>query len=386
MTHPTDPIAAVTHPDPYPYYARLVAERPVYDEPSIGSWVVSSAEAVMAVLTSASYRVRPLDEPVPAALVGSPAGEVFGRLVRMRDGAEHQPIKDAVAAALATIDPARVAELSQAWAQKLVEAHRESDIVYGLSVHVIGSLLGIPDNQLSQTAGWMSAFARCFSPISTPEQVKQGKQAAGHMWETIAALLAAHPDRTSGLLGVLAEELRRAGCDDDIIIANGIGLLWQPHDATAGLIGNTLVTLARHADLRERLAADPSLIDRVIAEVLRYDPPIQNTRRYVAAETLLAGQQLRAGDSVLVVLAAANRDPAANADPATFDPDRTNGQSFTFGAGPHACPGRIPAVTIARAGVEALLEAGVLPGEPVSYQPSANARIPVVNWNRSPQP
>src|SRR5260370_23240595 len=93
---PTDPIAAVTHRDPYPYYARLVAERPLYHDRDLGLWVASSAEMVNAVLASELCRVRPPAEPVPRALAGTAAGEVFRRLVRMNDGDGHQPLKRAV--------------------------------------------------------------------------------------------------------------------------------------------------------------------------------------------------------------------------------------------------------------------------------------------------
>jgi cytochrome P450 len=104
----------------------------------------------------------------------------------------------------------------------------------------------------------------------------------------------------------------------------------------------------------------------VIEEVLRHDPPVQNTRRFVAQAGTVAGREMREGDAVLVVLAAANRDPAA--------------PLFSFGAGRHACPGQSLAATIARAGVEQALAAGVDPAplaEGVSYRPSVNVRIPL---------
>ena len=83
---PQDPIAAVTHPDPYPYYADLAAHRPLYRDDALRLWVASSAAAVTAVLASDLCRVRPPAEPVPRALLGSPAGELFGHFVRMNDG------------------------------------------------------------------------------------------------------------------------------------------------------------------------------------------------------------------------------------------------------------------------------------------------------------
>jgi len=81
------------------------------------------------------------------------------------------------------------------------------------------------------------------------------------------------------------------------------------------------------------------------------------------------------------VLAAANRDPAANPEPERFDPSRAARRVFTFGAGPHACPGEGLARAIALAGVEALLAADAAPrgiAGAVTYRPSANARIPLL--------
>src|SRR5688572_5216677 len=101
MMMPRDPVAAVTHLDPYPYYAELVGRSPVHRDDRIGMWVVASAEAVGAVLASEICRVRPPAEPVPRALVGAPAGEVFRHLVRMNDGAAHRALRPAVSATLA---------------------------------------------------------------------------------------------------------------------------------------------------------------------------------------------------------------------------------------------------------------------------------------------
>ncbi len=83
---------------------------------------------------------------------------------------------------------------------------------------------------------------------------------------------------------------------------------------------------------------------------------------------------------MLVVLAAANHDPAANPRPERFEPDRVDRRTFTFGAGPHACPGEALAVTIASAGVARLLaqglDLGTLPRQP-AYETSGNLRIPL---------
>jgi cytochrome P450 len=89
---------------------------------------------------------------------------------------------------------------------------------------------------------------------------------------------------------------------------------------------------------------------------------------------------MKAGDAILVILAAANRDPSVNPNPERFDIFRKERRIFSFGVGPHACPGEALATTVAKAGVERLIASGVaLEGltETITYRASANARIPI---------
>ena len=118
----------------------------------------------------------------------------------------------------------------------------------------------------------------------------------------------------------------------------------------------------------------------MIQEVLRYDSPVQNTRRFLAEGGFIAGAEMKAGDAILVILAAANRDPSVNPNPERFDVFRKERRIFTFGAGAHACPGEALATTIAKAGVERLIASGIDLGrlaETMTYRASANTRIPI---------
>jgi cytochrome P450 len=367
MDRPADPLAAVTHADPYPYYADLVARRPLQRDDVLGLWVAAGAAAVTAVLTSELGRVRPAAEPVPRALLGSPAGEIFGHLVRMNDGAAHVRLKPGVSARLAALDPARVAAEAGAWALHLAgelepaaRAERVTDFAFRLPAYVVASLLGVAPPALAATAEWTGDFVRCLAAAPTPAQLDRGRAAAGELARLVGGLL------------------RREAID--AVVANAVGYLSQSYEATAGLIGNTLVALGRQPQLRERVGSDAGLLHRVVREVVRHDPPVQNTRRFVAADGLVAGQAMKAGEAVLVVLAAANRDPSVNADPDRFDPLRRERQAYTFGVGAHACPGEALATAIAEAGVARLLACGVRPAdlvERVGYRPSANTRVPV---------
>jgi len=362
-----NPITAVSHADPYPYYAELVATRPLHRDEALGVWVAASAAAVRAVLTSDLCRVRPEAEPVPRLLLGSPAGNIFGQLVRMTDGPGHLPAKLAVSGHLASMKPALIVQQGAAWAQRLAaerdparHPERLADFAFRLPVHVIGSLLGFTPDRLPQLVAWTDAFVHCLSPASTPVEIEQGKAAASHLAEAFQTLLG------------------RPALD--MVVANGIGYLSQAYEATAGLIGNTIVALGRQGDVRDRAAADPAFLTAVIREVARHDPPVQNTRRFLARPGAVAGQDMRAGETVLVVLAAANRDPAANLDPDRFDPHRRERLTFTFGLGAHACPGETLATIVTQAGIEQLLAARLdFAGElgTLAYRPSANTRIPL---------
>jgi cytochrome P450 len=389
---PGDPIAAVTHADPYGYYAHLVAERPFAHDSAVGLWVASSAAAVAAVLTNPACRVRPADEPIPRALLGTPAGEIFRHLVRMNDGEVHRMHKQAVTATLDAIDLTRVSRESERRAAQLSRSvdptaapARLEEFAFALPTSVLASRIGFPEDALPDVVSHVGQLVRCIFPGGTPEQVEQGKVAAAKLRECVRTQLE-RADRGSAdtLLGALAAHVRRTGGDGtDGVIANAIGFMVQAYDATAGLIGATLLALAREPELRQRIAKAPVSLGDVVDEVLRYDAPVQNTRRFVADATTVEGHALRPGDTILVILAAANRDPAANPDPHRFDIARRERRVFTFGVGAHACPGRVIATAIAKAAVAQLLADGFEPERlerRPAYRPSQNSRIPLLEW------
>jgi cytochrome P450 len=380
-----DPIAAVTHPDPYPYYASLVAEAPLYRDEPRGLWVASGAAHVTAVLTSERCRVRPAAEPVPAALVGSPAGDVFARLVRMNDGPPHEMAKPAVATALHGLDTGGMVDRARVAARRLAAELEPAaapthlrDFALHLPVYVVAGLLGVRDEDLPATAGWTGDFAAGLAPGASTEGVARASSAAGHLRDVLRARVAGHAGTERGLFGALLEAARQARVDAGTVDANAIGFLFQSYEATAALIANTLSALGAHPESRPRAVGDLAALRAVVREVARWDAPVQNTRRFVAKAGIVSGQLMKEGDVILVLLAAANRDSAVNAEPHRFDVTRSAPVTLTFGIGPHACPGEALATAIATAGVHELLAAGVEPaalGPPAGYRRSVNVRM-----------
>jgi len=387
MPHPADPIWAVMHPDPYPYYAQQVARGAVERHEQLGLWVASSAADITAVLSSGLCGVRPTDEPVPKTLLGSVAGDLFGRFVRMNDRPGHGAMKQAVHGAMNTLDPKKVAKIAGACATQLLDGHPPDEaplwidrFCADLPVACIATLLGLPADQLKATATDVGDFVRCVTPGGTQVAMESGKEAASRLRDRLRSLRPSRSSERDPLLEQIAKAARAQGLEDpEWRTANAIGLMVQSRDATAGLIGNTLLRLAADPEARE-FARAHDVLTPLLREVLRHDAPIQNTRRYVVRDGFVAGRAMRAGDAILVVLAAANRDPAANPDPDRFDKFRQNRRCFTFGLGVHECPGQLLALAVAQAGVTRLLQAGVdlaRLARQHSYRASANARIPI---------
>jgi Cytochrome P450 len=142
-------------------------------------------------------------------------------------------------------------------------------------------------------------------------------------------------------------------------------LLVQSCDATAGLIGNTLgQILPRRA---------PGAVDAAVAETLRFDPPVRATVRIACEAVRIGDTAIPAAATVILDLAAANRDPAVFADPDSFDPSRTERASLTFGSGYRPCPGDNAAFEMAAGFVEAAIGCELAE---IRYGPSANLRVP----------
>lgn len=372
--YPGEPEAdPITNTDEIRLDGELAASVPFFWSARHSCWVASQSASVDAVLSDAHCAVRPPDEPIPPALAGTTAGVVFGNLARMTDGKVHHGRKRAIERALSRISSESIQMKTARWAMFLPVDSDLSRFGANVSIHVLGHLLGVPAEQLAGTSSQVHAFARCLAPAATSEQIAAGVDAAEHLWSLIAGRLAtAEP---SSLLATLRDEMLAEGEDDLAVVANAIGLLFQACDAMAGLIGNTLVALSRtghhsHPVHGHRM----STIDEIVEDVLIHEAPIRNTRRWATADTTIGDQTVRAGEMVLVALAAANLDRGCAAP-----------VLWSFGQGAHACPGQSIARNIAAGCIEMLLERGVIPFQlpcPVTYEPSSNARVPILEtWS-----
>ena len=252
--------------------------------------------------------------------------------------------------------------------------------VFDLPTVVVADLLGVGRAELPLVARWVAEFVRCLSPLSTPEQLAGADTAARLLSGRFAELVRSGLAMPGTLLGEVRRQAAETGwAEQEAIVANVIGLLSQTHEATAGLIGNCIVALLGQPGLEQRLRAEPGLAAALVREVARFDPPVQNTRRFVARATSVAGVTLRPGDVVLLLLAAAGRDGRVHPQPDVFMLEREGHTPTGFGHGRHACPGQGLALVVATAALHYLLARPVAVGQAGlgwTYRPSANGRLP----------
>jgi cytochrome P450 len=386
QTFPADPIRAVTHPDPYPYYAALRKGPALIRDEGLKLWVAARADTVRTVLDDVRLTVRPAGEPVPHAIAGAPAGAIFARLARMNEGDAHRAARGALVKGLGGVSIDGVFQAARREATALIERAEPGHdapldaLAFALPVSIVAELVGLPpDDALEAT---VRQFVACLSPLSPPEALDRAHNAASALQAKLHALTLAGASASPLLERIVSGGLQASGEPPNALVANLLGLFSQTFEATAGLIGNTIVTLARHAEFTARLRESPSDIHAFVREVARFEPAVHNTRRFAKEQVCIEGTTLQPGDAVLVVLAAASRDEAWFDTPERFVLDRPEHPLPGFGAGRHACPGEAIARAIVCGVAIALVQSGfdfANPNLRWTYQPSANGRIPVFN-------
>jgi cytochrome P450 len=215
-----------------------------------------------------------------------------------------------------------------------------------LPADVIGAILGVGEADRRRFPDLVRTFDAVLELGQLPyRDLLAADRAALELTAFFTDLLAdrrAQPgdDLVSALAQALAESGGEAPAEAvDELIANLIVFFNAGFRTTANLIGNGLVLLLANPEAAEALRADPALAPTYVEEILRVEPPVHFAVRYAAEDTEVAGVPVPAGRTVLVLTAAANRDPDRFPDPDRFDPTRGDDQHYAFSAGPHYCLG-----------------------------------------------
>jgi len=207
---------------------------------------------------------------------------------------------------------------------------------------VIGELLGIPREGWERLMRWCDAFMDFFSTVPAPFELALGaQQATIELIEYVRPLVEqrkSHP--TADLISsLLAIGLEGDKVTTEELLAQCALFLVAGHETTRNLLANSLHTLLRHTSAVARLRQGSSSVRSAIEEVLRYQGPVQGISRVVATPHKLFDETLVPGQTIIILVAAANRDPLHFPDPDRFDIERKENAHLTFGAGAHSCLG-----------------------------------------------
>jgi cytochrome P450 len=170
------------------------------------------------------------------------------------------------------------------------------------------------------------------------ERSQQGLERLLAYFEPLIESRHQHP-RNDLISALVQAEERGDLLSHEELLATCTVLLFAGHETTTNLLANGLLALMRYRDQWDRLRRQPALVRSAAEELLRYDGPVKATFRWAKQDTQLGGQTIRAGDRMLLILAAANRDPAKFAAPDRLDIARTPNPHVALGQGIHVCLG-----------------------------------------------
>ena len=342
---PANPFDHRARSDPYPVYQYMRTVEPIHHN-MVGYWILTRYDDCRAVLEDARWS-HDADRILEPARGDTDPVDATVRLLRasvaFADGTEHarhrraleQPLKSALRGTRSRV--ARVAsDLIKLMRDRESDADLVRDYASPLSIVVMSDLMGFPAASRAALLRMSSDLAAGIDPnVGRAGILRAGAGAAAMVEYLLDRFDARQP---AGPVGVVDEIIGKSGkartwelvADITVLFVLGV-------EATRNLIGNAMLALLRNAGQLEALRQRPALIDSGLDELIRFDGPLHLTARAAKEDIDIAGTRIPAGEQVLVILGAADRDPAQFADPERLDLARQDNPHLGFGLGNHAC-------------------------------------------------
>ncbi len=339
-----DPFSAQTMRDPYPGYRTLLTGP---DVPNVwcnrkrGIWIIAGYddlrkalrdnEALSSAQSQSRFRVH-----LPSMNAADPPEHT-----RLRKFVSRAFTPRAMTAWQTNINEVADELVDAAIARRKTEA--VSELAKPLPTRLIAKMLGIPQQDQPQFVEWSDEMvAGAFAPLT-----RHGMRLSARSGTATAAMrrsldpLISQRRRNPGddLISMMTPADADDALTDDEIFWSAAMLIGAGSETTTNLLSGLLLTLAQQPDLYARLREHPELIPAAIEEQLRMVAPVQGFYRTATRDYTVGENTIPAGARVLLLFAAANRDPRQYDDPDTFDLDRNPTDHLAFGGGVHYCLG-----------------------------------------------
>jgi unspecific monooxygenase len=345
--------------DPYPTFARLRAESPVFFDERWGLTFFTRHADIHGILRDRRFG-RDVRHAVPRDEIDNDA---FDRIYPQRypmwtafiresfidfEPPDHTRLRRLVQSAFNRRASESYRPRLEATATRLLDEALErgemdavADYAEPIPLAMIAELMGVPETDQPLLVNWSHRIVRLYDQACTDEEGDEAEEATAQFAEYTRAMVARRrSDPTDDLVSALAHaEVDGDRLTDDEVIATSILALNAGHEATVQAIGNGLLALARNPDEYRRLHADPGLMATALDELLRYDTPLQMFERWVLEDLDWNGTPLRRGTKVGLLFGSANHDGTVFADPEHLHLNRATNPHISFGGGIHYCVG-----------------------------------------------
>jgi cytochrome P450 len=341
--------------DPYPAYAAIRAEAPVFFWEDYGFWCFASHADVSALLRDRRFGRQilhlmtreELGRPGPKPHL-APFDALERHSILEMEPPEHTRLRNLVNRAFVSRQVEKLAPRVAALAHERINAFEArgcvdliEDYATPIPVAVIADLIGVPRALGPQMLDWSHKMVAMYQFGATRAVEENAAKASA---EFAAFMRSCARARRADLRDDLISRLLEAESDggrlsEDELVATAILLLNAGHEATVHGIGNgAKAMLERAVDPRAAFTSDVTTA-ATIDELLRLDAPLHLFTRYALEDVEIAGLRLARGEKIGLLLGAANRDPQRFPDPDVFDPARDPNPHVAFGAGVHFCLG-----------------------------------------------
>lgn len=338
--------------DPYPLYAKIRDFEPVHWDPFLNSWVITSyAECLTALQKFKAERTPSQDRLEAMGLdVLKPYAKVMLKQLLFIDPPSHSRIRSMCSSAFT---PRRMehmrGHLTQ-MAHQLVDkvaATGSMDLVADFARPfpglVLATLIGLPDKDLDQLLLWVHDVSELLGNFEhDPDRVEDLVRSVEELQAYLTAVLAEQRKNPGeGVMPAMmaAEVDGEPKLSDEEIVANVMLMIGGGLEEPANLICAGMLSMLQRPGTLERLASNPETLNSGIEELLRFNSPTQHTGRVAPEDVLLGGKEIRQGQSVTIVVGAANRDPLRFSEPDTLDLTREDNRHLAFGWAAHYCLG-----------------------------------------------